>query len=101
MFIVIVCHTAHRPGENIVAAEDKHNRVRIAVMTALSHGNDFHIIGPLCGESTGHRWIPLTKGQLCEALMYFFVIILIKVLNKQLSWRLFYTLWRWYDVNVM
>ena len=21
------------------------------------------ITGPLCGESTGHRWIPLTKGQ--------------------------------------
>ena len=29
------------------------------------HGNALHITGPLWGESTGHRWIPLTKGQWC------------------------------------
>ena len=27
-----------------------------------SNGNIFHVTGPLCGESTGHRWIPLTKA---------------------------------------
>ena len=28
------------------------------------HGNVFRLIGPLWWESTLHRWIPLTKGQL-------------------------------------
>ena len=26
-----------------------------------SNGNLFHVTGPLCGEFTGHRWIPLTR----------------------------------------
>ena len=30
-------------------------------MVMSSNGNIFHITGPLCGEFTGHRWIPLTK----------------------------------------
>ena len=33
-------------------------------MMMLWHGHTFHITGALWGESTGHRWIPLTKGQL-------------------------------------
>ena len=28
---------------------------------ASSNGNIFRVTGPLCGEFTGHRWIPLTK----------------------------------------
>ena len=35
-----------------------------------SNGNIFHVIGPLWGESTGHRWIPLTKASDVE-LWYF------------------------------
>ena len=31
-----------------------------------SYGNIFHIAGPLRGESTGHRWIPLTKASDAE-----------------------------------
>ena len=27
-----------------------------------SNGNIFRVTGPLWGESTGHRWIPLTKA---------------------------------------
>ena len=27
-----------------------------------SNVNIFHVTGPLCGEFTGHRWIPLTKA---------------------------------------
>ena len=26
----------------------------------------FHVTGPLCGEFTGHRWIPLTKASNAE-----------------------------------
>ena len=32
------------------------------IMTS-SNGNVFRVAGPLCGESTGHRWIPPNKGQ--------------------------------------
>ena len=31
-----------------------------------SNGNIFRITGPLFGESTGHRWIPLTKASYAE-----------------------------------
>ena len=50
------------------------------IMTS-SNGNIFRVTGPLCGEFTGHRWIPLTKGQWHGALMF----SLICALNKQLS----------------
>ena len=33
---------------------------RLHMMTS-SNGNIFRVTGPLCGEFTGHRWIPLTK----------------------------------------
>ena len=31
-------------------------------MMTSSKGNIFRVTGPLCGEFTGHRWIPLTKA---------------------------------------
>ena len=31
------------------------------VMMTSSNGNIFRVTGPLCGEITCHRWIPLTK----------------------------------------
>ena len=31
-----------------------------------SNGNIFRVTGPLWGESTGHRWIPLTKASNAE-----------------------------------
>ena len=34
-------------------------------MTSLN-GNIFRVTGPLWGESTGHRWIPLKKGSDAE-----------------------------------
>ena len=33
-----------------------------SIMMTLSNGNIFRVTGPLCGEFTGHRWIPLTKA---------------------------------------
>ena len=35
------------------------------IMTSSS-GNIFRVTGPLCGEYTGHRWIPLTKASDAE-----------------------------------
>ena len=35
-----------------------------------SNGNVFRVTGLLCGEFTGHRWIPLTKGRDAELWCY-------------------------------
>ena len=35
-------------------------------MTTSSNGNVFRVTGPLCGEFTGHWWIPLTKVRAAE-----------------------------------
>ena len=39
-------------------------------MITSSNGNILRVTGPLCGEFTGHRWIPLTKASDAE-LWYF------------------------------
>ena len=38
-----------------------YNSVNRFMMTS-SNGNNFRVTGPLCGEFSGHRWIPLTKA---------------------------------------
>ena len=53
-------------------------------MMTSSNGNIFRVTGPLCGEFTGHRWIPLTKASDVE-LWCFFDLRLNKRLSKQ-SW---------------
>ena len=40
------------------------------IMTS-SHGSFFSVTGHLWGEFTGHRWIPLTKGQKCRLWCFF------------------------------
>ena len=35
-------------------------------MMTSSNGNNFRVTGPLCGEFTSHRWIPLTKASDAE-----------------------------------
>ena len=35
-------------------------------MMTSSNGNNFRVTGPLCGEFTVHRWIPLTKASDAE-----------------------------------
>ena len=35
-------------------------------MMTSSNENIFRVTGPLCGEFTGHRWIPLTKASDAE-----------------------------------
>ena len=45
-------------------------RIRIfgnlILMMTSSNGNIFRVTGPLCGEFTGHRWIPRTKASDAE-----------------------------------
>ena len=53
-----------------------------------SNGNIFRVTGPLCGEFTGHRWIPLT-GQWRGALMFSLIYAWINGWSKQsLGWWL-------------
>ena len=44
----------------------KTNHDNELVMKTSSNGNIFRVISPLWGESTGHRWIPLTKASDAE-----------------------------------
>ena len=37
----------------------------------IKYGNNFRVTGPLCGEFTGHRCIPLTKA--CDAELWCFL----------------------------
>ena len=37
------------------------------------NGNIFRVTGPLCGEFTGHLWIPLTKASDAELWCFFFI----------------------------
>ena len=45
--------------------------VRLISMMTSSNGNIFHVTGPLWGESTGPRWIPLTKAS--DAKLWCFI----------------------------
>ena len=58
--------------------------------------------GPLGGESTGHPWIPLTRGRyrcfpLQKVFDIFFDVSLNKLLNKESNCRWFETPWRHFD----
>ena len=55
-----------------------------------SNGNIFRVTGPLCGEFTRDRWIPLTKASDAEPLC-FFDLHLNKQLYKQSRHRWFET----------
>ena len=66
-------------------------------MVMSPNGNIFRVTGHLCGEFTGHRWIPRTKAYDVE-LWCFFDLRLNKRLSKQ-SWGSWFetpsrTLWR-------
>ena len=52
------------------------------IMTS-SNGNIFRVTGPLWGESTGHRWIPLTKAS--DAGLWCFLWSPPERLSKQLT----------------
>ena len=51
-------------------------------MIASSYGNIFRVTGPLCGNFTGHRWIPLQRP-VTRSFDVFFYLFLNKQLNKQ------------------
>ena len=61
-----------------------HFRITSHDMMTSSNENIFRVTGPLCGEFTGHRWVPLTKP-VSRSLDVFFDLRLNKPLSKQ-SW---------------
>ena len=79
----------------------------LSFIMTTSNGNIFRVTGLLCGEFTGHRWIPCTKGTRqnfdAEALMFSLIHALNKRLNKHWWGWWFETpsrpLWRHYNVN--
>ena len=44
----------------------KYKPIFYLYMMTSSIGNMFRVTGLLCGEFTGHRWIPLTKASDAE-----------------------------------
>ena len=67
-------------------------------MMTSSNGNIFRVTGPLCGEITGHQWIPLTKASDVE-LWCFLWFALDWVNNREAgALRCHRT---HYDINVM
>ena len=62
-------------------------------MMTSSNGNIFRVTDPLCGEFTGHWWIPLTKTS-DAGFGVFFDLRLNKRLNKQ-------SLHRWFGTLIM
>ena len=58
---------------------------KYTIMMTSSNWSIFRVTDPLCGEFTGHRWIPRTKGQWRGALMVSLICALNKRLSKQ-SW---------------
>ena len=74
-----------------------HNHVSyLTFMMTSSNGNIFRVTGPLCGEPTGQRWIPLTK--VSDAELWCFVWSGPERFSKQSRRRWFETpsrsLWR-------
>ena len=54
-------------------------------MMTSSNGNIFRVAGPLCGEFTGHLWIPRTQRPMTRSFLVFFDLRLNERLSKQ-SW---------------
>ena len=51
----------------------RYNHIQCFMMTS-SNGNIFRVTGRLCGEFTGHRWIPLTRARKRRRALMFSLI---------------------------
>ena len=57
----ILVQTGNIYGESVLGFMMEWSFWQHFMMTS-SNGNIFCVTGPLCGEFTGHRWIPITKA---------------------------------------
>ena len=53
-----------------------HNSHSKNAMMTSSNGNIFRVTGPLCGEFTGDRWIPLTMAS--DAELWYFLLFAVE-----------------------
>ena len=70
---------------------------RISCMMTSSNGNIFRVIGPLCGEFTGHRCIPSTKTSDAGLWSFLWLCQNKRLSNQSRGWRFetpSYSLWR-------
>ena len=79
------------------------NGISLDSTMTSSNGNIFRVTGPLCGEFTGHRWIPLTRP-VTRSFDVFFDLRLNERLSKQ-SWGWWFEtpsrpLWRHRNASV-
>ena len=65
-----ICTRIVRGSSISTAAIVNSTRCQDSHMMTSSNGNIFRVTGHLCGEFTGHRWIPRTKASGAE-LWYF------------------------------
>ena len=68
-----------------------YSRAAILMMTS-SNGNSFRVTGPLCGEFTGHRWIPLTKARDAELWCFLCHALNTRLSKQSLCW--------WFETSV-
>ena len=54
------------PGVHVIPTSSSTGAPGVVIMMTSSNENIFRVTGPLCGEFTGHRWIPLTKASGAE-----------------------------------
>ena len=109
--VMVQCRNFNTSGGNrkmeIIRSNDHlthHNGIFYTyIMTTSSNGNLFRVTGPLGGEFTGHRWIPLTKASDAE-LWRFFCMCLNKRFSKPSRHGRFQTpspsLWRHSNVYI-
>ena len=100
-FSVVVIHKRYSYSTNLQRTWLVVIHMMFAMMTS-SNGNIFRVTGPLCGEFTGHRSIPLTKA-MTRSFYVFFDLRLNTQLSKQSRRRRFDTLSRslWRHCNIM
>ena len=56
------------------------------IMMTSSNGSIFRVTGPLCGEFTGHRWIPRTKASDAEFDVFFDLRLNIRASKQSQGW---------------
>ena len=77
-------HFTHILHGSLTDTETMQNQDKAKPTMTSLNGNIFRVTGPLCGEFTGHWWIPLTRP-VTRSFDVFFDLCLNKRLNKQ-SW---------------
>ena len=69
----------------------------LVIMVTSSNGNIFRVTGHLCGEFTGHRWIPRTKASDAELWCFLWSAYELRLSEQLWGWwfeTLSHPLWR-------